>query len=515
MASENAQARRSESTSENTRDGSGARRGRAPVVLPDRFADVLAGYVAALASAPLSEQSRRTYASKVRQYLVWLAGAEVDGDPLGAADGRDWAVRDYRGYLQSVLKRSPATVNNALAAVDDFYIRRGLGPARAKRAEVPAAAPRALGAKAQIRYLRAVQACESARDRALALVPFYAGTRIAETVALDVDDVRLSARKGVLRVLGKGERLREVPIHPQLRATLTDWLAGTAELGRARTRDAALFLNRRGGRLTVRAAHDVITGIAGRAGLDDRVTAHVLRHSFATTLVRGGTDLVIAAELLGHARLGDDARVHAAERGGSPQGGGAAAGRRVTLGPALSGELEVPAPRGVEADFAAVELVAQLGEPILGEVVGRDPEARRAQLEGAAAGVFAARGEGAEVGERDAAASGVVSLCEVGERPECKPTFAHQRLERDSDRLVALRLVRHELERYGPVRTSLEACKIAPTGCRRPGCCGVCGFTCVRRSSSAGRPSFPGCWRCARMDGFRARWCARPRRVSA
>lgn len=305
MASENAQTRRSkraESTSENTREGSGARRGRAPVVLPDRFADVLAGYVAALASAPLSEQSRRTYASKVRQYLVWLAGAEVDCDPFGAADGRDWAVRDYRGYLQSVLKRSPATINNALAAVDDFYSRRGLGPARAKRAEVPAAAPRALGAKAQIRYLRAVQACESPRDRALALVPFYAGTRIAETVALDVDDVRLSARKGVLRVLGKGERLREVPIHPQLRATLTDWLQERRSWPRA-DEDAALFLNRRGGRLTVRAAHDVITGIAGRAGLDDGVTAHVLRHSFATTLVRGGTDLVIAAELLGHARL--------------------------------------------------------------------------------------------------------------------------------------------------------------------------------------------------------------------
>jgi site-specific recombinase XerD len=47
----------------------------------------------------------------------------------------------------------------------------------------------------------------------------------------------------------------------------------------------------------------VITGIAAKAGLNDLVTTHVLRHSFATTLVRGGTDLVIAAELLGHARL--------------------------------------------------------------------------------------------------------------------------------------------------------------------------------------------------------------------
>lgn len=80
---------------------------------------------------------------KVRQCLAWLAGAELDGDPLDAADGRDWAVRDYRAHLQAVLRRKPATVNSALAAVDDFYIRRGLGATSAKRAEIPDAAPRA------------------------------------------------------------------------------------------------------------------------------------------------------------------------------------------------------------------------------------------------------------------------------------------------------------------------------------------------------------------------------------
>jgi site-specific recombinase XerD len=305
VGSENAQNRgpkRAEFASENAGEGRIGRRGRAPVDLPEELAEVLGAYVSALAGAPLSEQSRRTYASKVRQFLVGLADAEVDGDPLGAADGRDWAVRDYRGYLQAVLKRSPATVNNALAAVDDFYGRRGLGPARAKRAELPAATPRALGEKAQIRYLRAVQACPSARDRALALVPFYAGTRIGETVGLDVDDVRLSARKGVLRVLGKGQRVREIPVHAQLRTALSEWLGERPRWAGA-SESPALFLNRRGGRLGARGAHEVITGIAQRAALDDRVTAHVLRHSFATTLVRGGTDLVIAAELLGHARL--------------------------------------------------------------------------------------------------------------------------------------------------------------------------------------------------------------------
>ena len=69
-------------------------------------------------------------------------------------------MRDYGGYLQMVLKRSQ--VNGALAAVDDFYIRCGLGPADAKRAEVPVAALRALSERAQIRYLWAVQACGSA-----------------------------------------------------------------------------------------------------------------------------------------------------------------------------------------------------------------------------------------------------------------------------------------------------------------------------------------------------------------
>jgi integrase/recombinase XerC len=262
---------------------------------------ILRRYTEALATAPLSAHTRRTYESKVRQYLAWLATAELDGDPLTDKRARDWAVRDYRSHLQTVLERAPATVNNALAAIDDLYVSRGLGPASAARADLPTIAPRALDKRDAVRFLRAVESCHSPRDRALALTPFYAGARIAETVALDIDDVRLSTRKGILRVCGKREKVREIPLHAKLRDALTDWLQERQEWPGANS--PALYLNQRGGRLSAKGAHDTITTIAQTAKLDNHMTAHTLRHTFATRLVRGRTDLITVAELLGHARL--------------------------------------------------------------------------------------------------------------------------------------------------------------------------------------------------------------------
>jgi site-specific recombinase XerD len=310
MSSENAVTGRSQAPDsglENTDAPSEWRRGRPAADVPAAFAAVLARYTGSLDTAPLSAQTRRTYASKVRQYLIWLAAADTDGDPLAEAAARDWAVRDYRTHLTAVLKREPRTVNNALAAVDDFYRRLGLGPANAKRAELPKLAPRALGRREAVKYLREVEHRPSPRDRAIALTPFYAGCRIAEVVGLNVDDVRLSARKGSLRILGKGAKIREVPVHPPLRVALTAWLAVRPTWPGAD--GPALFLNTSGRRLSATSASDIITSIAADAGLDDDTTSHVLRHTFATTLVRAGTDLVTVAELLGHSRI-DNVRIY-------------------------------------------------------------------------------------------------------------------------------------------------------------------------------------------------------------
>jgi site-specific recombinase XerD len=194
-----------------------------------------------------------------------------------------------------VRKAAPTTINNTLAALDDFFVRRGLGAADARREDLQQRdAPKALGEREMRRYLRAVEHEASARDRAVGLLPYYAGLRDSEVVGLDVGDVRLSARKGELRVLGKGSdggKQRTLPVHAELRAALQAWLDERRRWPAANA-GPALVLNSRGGEL---------------AGLDDDPVdpfgPHVLRHTFGTQLVRAGVDLVTVAELMGHARL--------------------------------------------------------------------------------------------------------------------------------------------------------------------------------------------------------------------
>jgi site-specific recombinase XerD len=286
------------------------RRGRAPTPLPAPYDVVHKRYAELLATAPLAAGTREEYASRVRCYLAWLAQAgaalSVTGDPLTSPTCRDGAVRDYRIWLKTQC-RSPATVNNSLAALTDFYGRIGLGAPHARSEVLPLRAPVALDTRQTTRYLRAVEAHASPRDRAIALLPYYAGLRIGEVVALDLADLRLSVRRGEV-VVGKGRdggRQRILPVHATLRTVLATWLEVRAGLFGADA-TTAVFLNHRGGRITGRAARTIITDLGAHAALTDAgepFGPHTLRHTFATQMVRDGVDLVIVADLLGHTRL--------------------------------------------------------------------------------------------------------------------------------------------------------------------------------------------------------------------
>lgn len=279
--------------------------GRASTVPPKGFTEVFARYANDIRrpGGPLDADTIRAYLSRVGQYLAWLARASVDGDPFGEQAVRDQVVKDYRDWLLTVGKRKPTTVNAHLASVDDFYRHLGLGPSRAQRYELPTPVRRSLDEDARACWLRAVHRA-GPRDRALALTEFYAGTRRAETVALDLDDLRMSTRKGNLRVRHAADGThRVIPMHPELRVALQAWLYERARLPNDPD-SSALFLNYRGERLSVRGAYKVLKAIANQAGLSTghggHLTPHVLRRTAATTMLGEGKDLAEVAEILGH-----------------------------------------------------------------------------------------------------------------------------------------------------------------------------------------------------------------------
>jgi integrase/recombinase XerC len=204
-------------------------------------------------------------------------------------------------FLKTMRRAKPRTVNLSLAAIDHFYEFLGLGKPTVRREELPQQAPGALSPEDQKRFLRAVERTASSRDQALALLLFYTGIRIGECAALDVDDLLLSARRGQVIVRsGKGDSYREIPLNSQVRPALKAWLQERRQqLPLVDT--LALFLNRQGQRLSSRSIDLVLRRVGEEAGLT--LSAHTLRHTCLTALVRQGTDLMLVAEIAGHKRL--------------------------------------------------------------------------------------------------------------------------------------------------------------------------------------------------------------------
>lgn len=256
-----------------------------------------------LTSQPLAPNTLRAYRGRVNQYCIYLSQhsqAEY-GDPLQSETARDYAVRDYRNHLKSERGAKPSSIKLTLSALDHFYRFLGLSRPDIRREQLPQAAPKALESGDQKRLLRALERRANSRDRAVVLLLFYTGLRIGECAALDLADITLSSRKGMCRVQpGKTATSREVPLNVQVRDSMQAWLNERIKLFPTTTQ-TALFLNRQGERLTTRAIDMLLRKVGREAGLT--FSAHTLRHTCLTNLVRTGNDLVLVAEIAGHKRL--------------------------------------------------------------------------------------------------------------------------------------------------------------------------------------------------------------------
>ncbi len=184
--------------------------------------------------------------------------------------------------------------------MDHFYGFLGMEQAQVRREDLPHQSPRALTPDEQKNFLRAVERNSLVRDRAVALLLFYSGLRVGECSALNLDDVQVSARKGLVIVRsGKRNHYREVPLHVEARQAQQAWL--TERRQQAAVDEEAYFLSRRGIRLSPRAIANLLHKMGEDAGLS--VSPHVLRHTCLTNLVRAGEDLVLVADIAGHSRL--------------------------------------------------------------------------------------------------------------------------------------------------------------------------------------------------------------------
>jgi len=161
---------------------------------------------------------------------------------------RDYASRDFKRHLKVDRGWKPASVNLALAAVDHFNRFLGLGPANVKREPLAQSAPRALSGDEQRALLRAAEASRP-RDRAIVVLLLYTMPRLHELAALNIDDISMSARKGLLVIRsGKGDVYREVPLNPSCRNALEPWIKQRGE--RVADGERTLFVGPKGRRLS-------------------------------------------------------------------------------------------------------------------------------------------------------------------------------------------------------------------------------------------------------------------------
>ena len=267
------------------------------MTLEERIAEYLAALRAERGLAPATAAA---YRRDLAQYAAHLGGRPPDPEEVASFV----AVLHRRGL-------SPATIARRIAAVRGFHrflVAENLAAADPtallETPRRPAALPKALAIEEVLRLLEAPNptTAEGRRDRALLEFLYATGARVAEAAALDQLDLDLE--EGTARLTGKGSKQRLVPVGVPACRALAAYLPDRLAWRRSGRDPGAVFVNRRGGRLTRQGIWAIVRRHAVGAGLDPaQVSPHVLRHSAATHMVEGGADLRTVQELLGHASI--------------------------------------------------------------------------------------------------------------------------------------------------------------------------------------------------------------------
>ncbi len=263
-------------------------------------------------------RSPRTLAAYRRDLAAYRAVVEARHDRgIEAATAADVAAH-LAGLRRTHTAASVARAHSSIRGFHRFLVEEGWR-ADDPTVDLPSISvtdllPKALSEEETERLLGAVVGTGPLvlRDRALLEVLYGTGARVSEVVGLNLGDVAEAVESPdlpLVRVVGKGDKERVVPLGRLSRDALADWLSGQGrrllepKTWRRRSDAEAVFLNARGGRLSRVGAFGVVKKYAARVGLEAKVSPHVLRHSCATHMLGRGADVRVVQELLGHASI--------------------------------------------------------------------------------------------------------------------------------------------------------------------------------------------------------------------
>ncbi len=261
------------------------------------------------------KNERRLSPHTLSNYQRDLQGIVAYCDSVGLNHWPALGAKQVRAYLaarhrQGIGGRSLARALSTLRSFLRFLIREGrltknvaLGVQAPK---APRKLPEPLDVDEMTRLLSVKQSSSTAadapllvRDNAMLELMYSAGLRLAELVSLNVGEIDLA--DGSVSVTGKGGKTRRVPVGRYACGAITAWQSVRADL--ANVDEPALFVSRRGGRLTPRAVQQRFHQRGVEQGIDSRVHPHKLRHAFASHLLESSGDLRAVQELLGHADI--------------------------------------------------------------------------------------------------------------------------------------------------------------------------------------------------------------------
>ncbi len=257
-----------------------------------------------------SSNTIAAYRNDLSQFTVFLVAASP-GKALNGTS-QEMVVR-YVEHLRDVQNYKEATVARKVAAVKSFYgflSAEGLvdhdPTEHLKSPQVGKTLPRALTV-AEVDELLEQPARrntpEARRDKAMLELLYATGLRVTELVSLDLNDIALESDPVTVRCVGKGERERVLPLHQRPVDELRQYIFHVRPKLVRNRRETALFVNRRGERLTRQGFWLILKNYAREANLDRTITPHTLRHTYATHMLSGGMPLRNVQDALGHASI--------------------------------------------------------------------------------------------------------------------------------------------------------------------------------------------------------------------